>query len=685
MSRLLPTFTCIILLAIAACSPVKPGGNLAGSDRGQPADALAPIATATAPAGPGAPLVAILSPLQIDAENGRLFAVAQVNGVAKVVTLAAADGRLLAAWDDPGQLALDADRNRLVVDRGAGGVALLDATTGATQGMVELPAQDAPPPPQIDAATGTVYAFRGATIYAIAPATREIIRTQPVSVTRLVCDTPSGEADIQQTAYDPAAGRLYLTFLSGNCIPWARVTIVAVDATNLTEIGRRDADIIHQFLPYDGNVFGVTVSRLGPTTFWAWDGAQTWYEENADFQGGPAGMAFDSKRKLIYEDVGGMIRVIDPRDRALVSQAAAPLPADASLAGYYSPGGVLYFVTATGHLLMWPATNLFGQAAAAVAAPSPLPARPVRALAVSPATAIGHTTAAIMEQAECPNGGQLFLMTDSGGWFPGGVGNAPCAAVAAVAFSPDYQHDALLFAAVNEPPAILRTVDTGRSWTPALTAFDAGTRFDSLLISVNYANDQTLFALTSAGLLYRSRDGGREWRLLDQRLDRLALTQATDATLNLFGAFNGRLLRSVDGGETWAETGATPGGEQLSLLAAAPADTPILFAFTAGGRFLRSLDGGATWNPVIETSPAPVQLAIAGGPPEQRPMFLLHDRSIQASYDGMASIWAATAADEASRFHPTAIALPPDFAATPFLYVGSEDGQVVRVRADATP
>jgi len=66
-------------------------------------------------------------------------------------------------------------------------------------------------------------------------------------------------------------------------------------------------------------------------------------------------------------------------------------------------------------------------------------------------------------------------------------------------------------------------------------------------------------------------------------------------------------------------------------------------------------------------------------------MFLLHDRSIQASYDGMASIWAATAADEASRFHPTAIALPPDFAATPFLYVGSEDGQVVRVRADATP
>lgn len=682
MSRLLPAIACVLLVALAACNPLPVGQ---GGERGQPADVLAPMPTATAPSGPGAPLVAILSPLHIDASGGRLFAVAQVNGISKVVTLAGNDGRLLAAWDDPGQLALDAARNRLVVDRGPAGIALLDATTGATQGTVELPAQDAPPPPQIDAATGTIYAFRGTTIYTIDPATGEVIRTQPISVTRLVCDTPSGEADIQQSAYDPAARRLYLTYLSRTCIPWAGVTIVAVDAAEMTEIGRRDADITHQFLPYDGHLYGVTVSRLGPTTFWAWDGAQTWYEESADFQGGPAGMAVDTERELIYEAIGGAIRVIDPNDRALISQAAMPVPADARLAGHDPQSDLLYFVTTTGRLILWPAANLFGEAAVAVAAPSPLPAQPVRALAVSPATAAGHTTAAILEQADCPSGGQLFLMTDPGGWFSGGVGTAPCAAVAAVAFSPDYQHDALLFAAVNEPPAILRTVDTGRSWTPALTAFDAGTRFDSLLVSLNYANDQTLFALTSAGLLYRSRDGGREWRLLDQRLDRVALTQATDTTVNLFGTLNGRLLHSADGGETWAETGMTPNSEQLTLLAAAPADTPILFAFTAGGRFLRSLDGGATWNPVIETSPAPVQLAIAAGPPEQRPMFLLHDRSIQASYDGMASIWAATAADEAGRFHPTALALPPDFAATPYLYVGTEDGQVVRVRADATP
>ena len=268
MSRLLPALTFIFLLALVACNPLSPGQG----DRGQPVELLQPAPSPTAPAGPGGPLVAILSPLNIDPKGGRLFAVAQVNGVPKIVSLAANDGRLLAAWDDPGQLALDADRNRLVVDRGAGGVALLDATTGATQGTVELPAQDAPPLPQIDAATGTIFAFRGPTIYAIDPATREVIRTLPLSVTRLVCDTPSGDAVIQQTAYDPAARRLYLTFLSHTCIPWAGVTIVAIDAAELAEIGRRDLDINNQFLPHDGNLFGLAVSRLGPTSFCAWDG-----------------------------------------------------------------------------------------------------------------------------------------------------------------------------------------------------------------------------------------------------------------------------------------------------------------------------------------------------------------------------------------------------------------------------
>jgi hypothetical protein len=34
--------------------------------------------------------------------------------------------------------------------------------------------------------------------------------------------TAGGDAPIYQTAYDPAATRLYLSFITYNCIPWCR-------------------------------------------------------------------------------------------------------------------------------------------------------------------------------------------------------------------------------------------------------------------------------------------------------------------------------------------------------------------------------------------------------------------------------------------------------------------------------
>ena len=84
MSRLLPALTFAFLLALAACNPLLVGR----SERSQPVELQAPLPTATTPAGPGTPLVAILSPLHIDAAGGRLFAVAQVkNKQGKPITV----------------------------------------------------------------------------------------------------------------------------------------------------------------------------------------------------------------------------------------------------------------------------------------------------------------------------------------------------------------------------------------------------------------------------------------------------------------------------------------------------------------------------------------------------------------------------------------------------------------------
>ena len=111
-------------------------------------------------------------------------------------------------------------------------------------------------------------------------------------------------------------------------------------------------------------------------------------------------------------------------------------------------------------------------------------------------------------------------------------------------------------------------------------------------------------------------------------------------------------------------------------------ESPILYAFTTGGAFARSLDGGATWPLALATSPGPARLAIAADQPEEtRPVFLLNNQEVNSSYDGMASIWSDAAASEASGYRPTAIAVAPDFAAAPYLFAGTADGQIIRIRA----
>lgn len=677
------------LLLLASCSFGAGSEAVSPPSAGESTAGLSPTTSASR-FGQSIPQVVIQSPLLIDGEDGRLYAAAQVNGESRVAALDTRSGRLLDAWDAAGQLALDATRDRLVLDGGVHGLTTLDPATGEIPPAISLPPQENPPTPQVDEKTGLIYAFRAATIYVIDPAIRGVIREAPLNVASTVCDTPAGDAPIYRTAINPAAGQLILTFITATCTPWATVMVVVLDAADLTEIGRFNLDINYQLAPFGDSLYGLAVSRLGPTLYWIWDADSEWIDQSDSFQGPPRGMAVDVERELVYEAIGETIRIVNPRDAAVVNRVTAPLLAEGSLSGHDPYSDMLYFVSATGRLYLWPAANLFDEQSAPIVAESPFPLAPVRAIALPPNWVAERTMAALVDNGDCPvDGGRLFLMTDPGaGWLESAVGSGYCEAIAEVVFSPDYIHDSLIFAAANQPATILRSVDAGRSWTAAETPFPEGATFSALLPSPNYASDQTLYAFTTAGLLYRSRDGGRAWHLLDQRLDRIALVGGAGLPPRLYGAYGGRILRADAGGERWADTGATPGGESLELFAAAPSagETPILFAFTAGGWFSRSIDEGASWSPILGTSPAPARLAIAATMPEEtRPIFLLHEETVEASYDGMASIWSDLAAGEAGRYRPTAIAVAPDFAAAPYLFVGTADGQIISVRVGAHP
>jgi len=224
-----------------------------------------------------------------------------------------------------------------------------------------------------------------------------------------------------------------------------------------------------------------------------------------------------------------------------------------------------------------------------------------------PATA-GMTTTQVTLLAAAPNfatsqtawacsDGVLFVTTDGGGqWsqvynqFPGALKDLQA--------SPDYQNDHALIAAIEEY-GLYKSTDGGVNWRQVNTTLYV----DNIAYSPNFGIDQTILAgASSSPEVLRSTDAGETWAASTTGLPGLSvydLSFAADGQTVFLASHhcsNDGIYLSSDGGQTWAASGngLDDCGYEWQV-AVSPNFMSDDLVLAAEDQIFRSIDGGANW------------------------------------------------------------------------------------------
>jgi photosystem II stability/assembly factor-like uncharacterized protein len=182
-----------------------------------------------------------------------------------------------------------------------------------------------------------------------------------------------------------------------------------------------------------------------------------------------------------------------------------------------------------------------------------------------------------------------------------------------LAVSPAYSSDQTVFAATRQGE-VYRSEGRGESGTWAVVGrFAEGERIRSLVVSPDYARDRVLYCGTVAGV-YTSADGGATWHATGPRMATqpeprgtdtgalVAISHAYDRDGTLFAGTDSGLFVTRDAGESWTEVTGDPltPSSQIEAVAVSPdyhKDRTVLVSTREHG-LLRSTDGGASFRSI---------------------------------------------------------------------------------------
>ncbi len=172
--------------------------------------------------------------------------------------------------------------------------------------------------------------------------------------------------------------------------------------------------------------------------------------------------------------------------------------------------------------------------------------------------------------------------------------------VHALVVSPNYATDQTVWIGTRYH-GVWRSTDGGAHWSDINVGL---TRLDvrAMVVSPHYANDRTLFAGVGGGAIFRSTNGGLSWtQVYDGAIDRdvfaLTISPDFDSDGHVFAATDGMgVLVSVDGGQTWVirNTGITDWVVHDVEVSPAYAVDRTVFAVSWRAVY-KSVDAGASW------------------------------------------------------------------------------------------
>ena len=251
-----------------------------------------------------------------------------------------------------------------------------------------------------------------------------------------------------------------------------------------------------------------------------------------------------------------------------------------------------------------------------------------------------------------------------------------------IVLSPDIGIDAGAFAGV--PGGVMKSTDAGKSWEVTGLA-SPPPMVAAMAISPNYVEDGVVFVGSSEDGVFRSASRGSSWSrwnfgLLDLTAYCFAISPNYAVDETLFVGVESGLFRSTNGGRAWREVDLPVGFDPVLSMAISPnyENDGVIFAGTETKGLLRSTDRGQNWvlvgTDVIELSVNGI--LISSDYPDKQDIVVLHESKLLLSRDdGMTWTTITTVFDDV-----TAILAPQGLHTGASLLAGLLDGSVYKVK-----